>query len=99
MLRKYVNEHVFVKDIQSLAHNIYLRKLIFYQGWIVIFMFSFIEVGHKIRDHQDILFSLPIGYFYAADRHLIGKRNLEPGLDLTALRVKVAIVIIGGFPV
>jgi hypothetical protein len=49
---------------------------------MVIFMFSFSEVGRKIRDHQDILFSLPVGYFYAADRHLIGKRNLKPGLEL-----------------
>jgi hypothetical protein len=96
---KHVNEHVLVKDIQSLAYNIYLRKIVFNLGWILIWMFSFIEVGQKIRDHQDILFSLPVGYFDAADRSLIRKRYLEPGLKLIVLRVKVASVTLGGFPV
>jgi hypothetical protein len=104
MIIKYVNEHLLVKDIQSLAYKIYLRKIIFNlyiaeNIWILIWMFYFIEVGQKIRDHQDILFSLPVGYFDAADCSLIGKCNLEPGLELIVLRVKVASVTLGGFPV
>jgi hypothetical protein len=61
--------------------------------------FSFSEIGQKILDHRVILFGSPVGYFHAADRSLIGKRNLEPGLELIVLRVKVACVALGDFPV
>jgi hypothetical protein len=67
--------------------------------WILIFMFSFSEIGQKIRDHRVILFSSPVGYFHAADRSFVGKRYLEPGLELIVLRVKVARVALGDFPV
>jgi hypothetical protein len=62
-------------------------------------MFSFSEVGQKIRNHRDLLFSLPVGYFHAADCSLIGKRNLEPGLELINSRMKVACAALGDFPV
>jgi hypothetical protein len=91
MVRKYVNEHVLVKDIQSLAYNIYLRQKVFNQGLI--------PICQKICEHQDIRLSLPVGYFHAADCFIIGKRNLEPGLELLVLRVKVASVTLGDFPV
>jgi hypothetical protein len=87
-----VNEHVLLKDIQRLAYNIYLRQILFNQGWILILMFYFSEIGQKICDHQVILFGSPVGYFHAADRSLIGKRNLDQGLELIVLRVKVACV-------
>jgi hypothetical protein len=93
MLIQYVNEHVSVKNILRLAYHTYLRQIVSNQGWILIVMFSFREVGQKICHHRDILFGLPVGYFHAADCFLIGKFNLEPGLELIVLRVKVPWVI------
>jgi hypothetical protein len=81
MLRQYVNEHVSVKNIIRLAYPLYLRRIVSIQGRILILMFSF-KVGQKIRYHRDILISLPDGYFHAADFFLIGKFNLEPGLEI-----------------
>jgi hypothetical protein len=62
-------------------------------------MFSFREVGQKICNHQHILFSLPVGYFHAADCPLIWKRNLEPGLELIDIRVKETRMTLGNDPV
>jgi hypothetical protein len=84
-----VSRHVLVKDIQRLENNIYLRKIVFIQGWILILMFAFEEVGQKTAITKIYMFSLPVGYFHAADLSLIGKRNLEPGLELIMLRVIV----------
>jgi hypothetical protein len=80
MLRQYVN--VSVKNIIRLAYHIYLRQIVSNQGWILILMFSFREVGQKIRNHRYILFGSPVGYFHAADFFLIGKFYLEPGMEL-----------------
>jgi hypothetical protein len=46
------------------------------------------------------VFSLPVGYFHADDRSLIGKRNLEPGQEIIPTRrVKEASVGRSVFPV
>jgi hypothetical protein len=98
IIRNHVDEHVLVNDIQSIQSMVSKKNSIL-SILDTNLMFSYREVGQKICNHGHLLFSLPVGYFHAADCPLIWKCNLEPGLELIVLRVKIASVTLGGFPV